>query len=88
MLILVIDRLFLLYMIMLLIKIFSSWVPEIQQYRFMQFITFYTAPYLDFFRRFIPPIGMLDVSPIAAYFCLVYLLEPMTKWLAYMLFYR
>ncbi|HWI49632.1 MAG TPA: YggT family protein, partial [Rummeliibacillus sp.] len=27
-------------------------------------------PYLDFFRRFIPPIGMIDISPIAALFVL------------------
>jgi YggT family protein len=88
MLILVIDRIFMVYMVMLLVRILGSWVQELQQYRFMQFIAFYTDPYLDIFRRVIPPLGMIDISPIAAYFCLVYLLEPLTKWIAYILFYR
>jgi len=30
-------------------------------------------PYLAFFRRFIPPIGALDISPMVAYFVLIVL---------------
>lgn len=30
-------------------------------------------PYLAFFRRFIPPIGTLDISPMVAYFVLIVL---------------
>ena len=70
MLILFVDRLFLAYMIMLFARIFSSWLPEIQHYRFMQFITFCTDPYLNIFRSLIPPLGMLDISPIIAFLCL------------------
>ncbi len=55
---------------MLFVRILGSWLPELQTYRFMQFIAFYTDPYLNFFRRFIPPLGMLDLSPIVAFFCL------------------
>ncbi len=36
----------------------------------MQFIAFYTDPYLNFFRNIIPPLGMLDLSPIIAIFIL------------------
>jgi YggT family protein len=36
----------------------------------MQFVAFYTDPYLNIFRRLIPPIGMLDISPVIAFFCL------------------
>jgi DNA (cytosine-5)-methyltransferase 1 len=36
----------------------------------MQFISFYTDPYLNLFRRFIPPLGMIDISPIIAFFAL------------------
>jgi YggT family protein len=57
-------------MIMLFARILGSWLPEIQQFRFMQFIAFYTDPYLNLFRRIIPPLGMLDISPIFAFFSL------------------
>jgi len=57
-------------MVMLLVRILSSWFPELGRYRFMQFISFYTDPYLNFFRRFVPPLGMFDFSPIIAFFCL------------------
>jgi YggT family protein len=58
---------------MLFIRILGSWLPELQQTRFMQFIAFYTDPYLNFFRSFIPPLGMLDISPIVAFICLNFL---------------
>jgi YggT family protein len=58
---------------MLLVRILSSWIPQLHQYRFMHFIFFYTDPYLNFFRRWIPPFGMLDFSPIVAFMCLGFL---------------
>lgn len=86
MLILIVDRLFFVYMMMLFARIFSSWLPEIQQYRFMQFISFYTDPYLNLFRKFIPPLGMLDISPIVAFLSLN-LIEHITKYVLFTLFY-
>ncbi len=65
-----IDICFLIYMSMLFIRVLSSWVPEIQQHQIFRFISFYTDPYLNFFRRLIPPLGMLDISPIVAFFSL------------------
>jgi YggT family protein len=70
MLILIIDKIFLVYTLMLFGRILGSWIPELQQTRFMQFIAFYTDPYLNFFRRFIPPLGLFDLSPIVAFLCL------------------
>jgi YggT family protein len=70
MIIKIIDVFFQVYMIMLLIRIFSSWIPELQRTRFLMFIAFYTDPYLNFFRRFIPPLGVIDISPIFAFLCL------------------
>ena len=64
----IIDKIFLVYMLMLFVRIFSSWFPEFQNNRFMQFIAFYTDPYLNIFRRIIPPLGPLDISPIVAFF--------------------
>lgn len=55
---------------MLFVKILSSWIPEFQNSKILQFISFYTDPYLNLFRRFIPPIGMIDISPIVAILCL------------------
>lgn len=70
MLLLFVDRLFFVYMIMLFARILGSWLPELQQYRFMHFINYYTDPYLNFFRQIIPPLGMMDLSPIVAFLCL------------------
>ncbi len=70
MLIIIIDRLFFVYTMMLFIRVLGSWVPEFQQYRVMQFINYYTDPYLNFFRRFIPPLGMMDFSPVFAFLSL------------------
>jgi YggT family protein len=55
---------------MLFGRILGSWIPELQRTRFMQFIAFYTDPYLNLFRKFIPPLGMIDISPIVAFICL------------------
>ncbi|MDN3505576.1 MAG: YggT family protein [Rhabdochlamydiaceae bacterium] len=62
------------YMLLLLIRIIASWFPNINRYRAMHFLQFYTDPYLNFFRRFIPPIGgTIDLSPIVAFIALSFL---------------
>lgn len=85
MLVTIIDRIFLVYMLMLFARILGSWVPEWQNTRVMQFISFYTDPYLNLFRRIIPPFGMLDVSPIFAFLALS-IIESICKALAVWLF--
>lgn len=82
----IIDRLFLVYMIMLFVRILGSWLPELQQYQFMRFIAYYTDPYLNFFRRIIPPLGMIDISPIVGFLALG-ILESIVKRVILMLFY-
>ncbi len=62
----VIDKLFLIYFIMILIRILGSWVPDFQGHPFMRFVAYYTDPYLNMFRRVIPPLGVFDLSPIVA----------------------
>ncbi|MBA3721488.1 MAG: YggT family protein [Parachlamydiaceae bacterium] len=66
----VINLIFQVYTLMLFAKIISSWVPQLNDYRIMQFVSYYTDPYLAFFRRFIPPLGMIDLSPIVAFISL------------------
>lgn len=73
MIIRIVDILFEVYMIMLFVRIISSWFPEYRDTRLIQFIAFYTDPYLNIFRRIIPPIGMLDISPIIAFFALSFI---------------
>ena len=68
MLLIFVNAFFQVYMLMLFARILCSWLPELQSYRMVQFIAFYTDPYLNIFRRFIPPMGMIDFSPIVAFF--------------------
>lgn len=84
--IVVANALFQVYIIMLFVRIIGSWLPELQQYRFMQFIAFYVDPYLNIFRSIIPPLGMIDISPIAAFLCLRLLIQPLVMGLLGTLF--
>lgn len=81
----IIDLFFWVYMLMLLGRIISSWFPELREYTAVQFIGFCTDPYLNVFRSIIPPIGMMDISPIVAFFCLGFI-EHAIKALVQMLF--
>jgi YggT family protein len=58
---------------MIFIRILSSWIPELAQTRFMHFISFFVDPYLNIFRSIIPPLGMIDISPIVAIFALQFI---------------
>jgi YggT family protein len=59
---------FRIYTLMLITRVISSWFGEIQDHPIVRFIAFYTDPYLNLFRRLIPPLGALDISPIMAFF--------------------
>lgn len=65
-----INLVFQVYTLMLFCRILVSWLPELYEYKAVKFVCFYTDPYLNFFRRFIPPLGMIDISPIFAFLCL------------------
>ncbi|ALV20795.1 Cell division protein YlmG/Ycf19, YggT [Carnobacterium antarcticum] len=43
-----------------------SWMPGAYQSKFGQLLTRICEPYLGFFRRIIPPIGMISISGIVA----------------------
>jgi YggT family protein len=77
-----INLLFVVYTLMIIIRIFGSWFQGFQRTSFFRLISHYTDPYLNFFRRFIPPIGgVLDLSPILGFFVLQLL-----KWVLVRLF--
>ena len=55
------------YSILIVLRIFMSWLPSINwEKQPVKFVRIITDAYLDIFRRFIPPFGGLDFSPIVA----------------------
>lgn len=48
----------------LIIYIFMSWFPGARESSFGEMLGRICEPYLEIFRRFIPPLGMIDFSPI------------------------
>ncbi|GAA0444583.1 MAG: YggT family protein [Bacillota bacterium] len=64
------DTAFVIYSYALIIYIFMSWFPGARESSFGQILAKVCEPYLEQFRKFIPPIGMIDLSPIVAIFVL------------------
>ncbi|WP_096189205.1 YggT family protein [Evansella halocellulosilytica] len=63
-------NLMMIYLIMCVIYIFMSWFPNSRESGFGKFIGRMVEPYLAPFRQIIPPLGMIDISPIVAIFAL------------------
>ena len=64
------------YVLLIFAYIIASWVPaggSPTLERLRQFLYDVCEPYLRIFRRFIPPLGPLDVSPIVAVVALLLL---------------
>jgi YggT family protein len=67
-----VAALFLVYIILILIRVLISWIPRMPYHpalrTVLDFVTETTDPYLNLFRRIIPPIGGgglgLDLSPM------------------------
>jgi YggT family protein len=74
-----INTLVLVYLVLIFIRIITSWIPRMPYNRylaaFLKFVSDVTDPYLNLFRRFLPPVrmgpGALDLSPIVATFVLI-----------------
>lgn len=64
---------FLIYRFMLIGYILMSWIPALQESAAGRFLETVCEPYLGFFRKFIPPIGMIDISPIVGLFVLMFI---------------
>ena len=73
------NTLMLVYLVLIFIRIIMTWIPRIPYNRFLDmaltFVRDVTDPYLNLFRRFLPPVrlgpGALDLSPIVATFVLL-----------------
>jgi len=66
----VIGVAFTVYSWILIARIILSWVRHNPYQPVIRFVYEVTEPYLALFRRFIPPIGAMDLSPIVAFFFL------------------
>ena len=67
---LILYRIISIYSWAIIIYIFMSWVPNARESKFGQILASICEPYLDPFRKIIPPLGMIDISPIVAIFVL------------------
>ncbi len=76
-----VSALFFVYIVLIFANILISWVPRMPYNRWLQivlgFVSETTNPYLNLFRRFIPPLGgggfALDLSPVLGIIVLVIL---------------
>ena len=74
-----VNTLILIYVVLIFIRILMSWIPRMPYNRwlnmFLTFVTDVTDPYLNIFRRLIPPVrigpGALDLSPTVGVILLV-----------------
>ncbi|WP_243386754.1 YggT family protein [Bacillus kexueae] len=62
----ILSQLIGLYSYAVIIYILMSWFPNARESAIGQFFARICEPYLEPFRRFIPPLGMIDISPIVA----------------------
>ena len=64
-------RLVEIYTFILLIRILMSWIPNLDPSNpIVQMLLQVTDPILEPARRLIPPIGMIDISPIVVFIAL------------------
>ncbi|CEG26747.1 YggT family protein [Bacillus sp. B-jedd] len=75
----ILSNLIMLYYWALIIYILMSWFPNARGSAIGQFLTRICEPYLEPFRRFIPPLGMIDISPIVAIIVLRFASEGLKK---------
>lgn len=76
-----VNRLFTVYIALIIVRIVLSWIPRMPYNPILRtvvgFVGDVTDPYLNLFRRFIPPVRLgpaaLDLSPIVGIFVLIIL---------------
>ena len=81
----ILSSLLVYYRYAIIIYILLSWFPNARGSAIGQFLTRICEPYLDPFRRIIPPLGMIDISPIVAIYVLILAnsgLAQLYKWIS------
>lgn len=81
-----VDIAFEVYMALMMARILLSWVKHNPYQPIIRFIYEITEPVLGLFRRIIPPIGVIDISPIVAFMALGLLRSLIVKVIIYLSF--
>ncbi|QDP40105.1 YggT family protein [Radiobacillus deserti] len=66
------------YTFALIAYILLSWFPGARESSFGEFLGRICEPYLEPFRKIIPPLGMIDISPIVAILVLRFAINGLT----------
>lgn len=67
----VVNTLFTFFYIFILLRVFLTWLPNLDwNSQPLKGLALLTDWYLNIFRKFIPPVGGLDFSPVVAIFLL------------------
>ncbi|WP_133579297.1 YggT family protein [Aureibacillus halotolerans] len=64
--VLVISQLLEIYSLVVIVYVLMSWFPNARESSFGRIIGSIVRPYLEPFQKFIPSLGMIDISPIVA----------------------
>ncbi|MCT6924028.1 MULTISPECIES: YggT family protein [Bacillales] len=82
----IINQVFTIYTFMIIGYILMSWIPAAQDSAVGRFLATLVEPYLGIFRKFIPPLGMIDISPIVALFALRFIQQGVITVASYIVF--
>lgn len=75
-----IYQLFNLIMLLMLIRVLLSWFPNISWFNEpFRSLRKFTDIFFEPFRRIIPPIGMIDISPIVAFLVLGFIQQGLAR---------
>ena len=58
------------YTFLMFIWVLLSWIPDLRYSNFYRFLDKLFIPFLEPFRKIIPPINGIDISPILGFFTL------------------
>jgi len=59
-----------LIIVLMFIRIIASWLRIDERYAFIRLCAYMTDPFIKPLRRYVPPVGMLDLSFLVAWFML------------------
>lgn len=64
---------FSIYYILIIVYVLLSWLPQLRHSAIGIVLGKIVEPYLSVFRRFIPPLGVIDISPMVALLALYFM---------------
>lgn len=78
----ILDRAISLYQLLIVAYVLLSWLPASGTvWEIRRILGTVVEPYLGLFRRVVPPLGMIDISPIVALLVLSWLIRPVAHML-------